>query len=272
MDATGTVLAAVTKTFDKLGQRVTYTDGAGSATTTTYDRYGQPATATDTATDAQGTRTIGTVACTYDRAKDPRGLLTSFTDSVAGTCAATWGPDGQVQSQTLPGGVALTQPRHPPPPGGLRPDRIPRRMAGLRPPLPLRIVHGTTHPTRSDHDHSSDRQGGDRRHRATHGIVTTSRGSRTTSYTTSRDVISRTTRNGLPSPSGRPLCPLYRFDFDVSLRRRRRGREGGLRVWRARVRRGRRRRRPGRAFLRAGARGWRGWSFQSWRTRWASPR
>ena len=34
-----------------------------------------------------------------------------------------------------------------------------------------------------------DRQGGDGRHRATHGIVTTSRESRTTSYTTSRDVI-----------------------------------------------------------------------------------
>lgn len=107
VSSAGAVLSEVTKTFDKLGRLVTYKDGTGSSTTTTYGRYGEPTSATDSVTDAYGTRTIGTVSYTYDRTKDARGFVTSFTDSVGGTFEATWGPDGQLDSQVLPGGVTL---------------------------------------------------------------------------------------------------------------------------------------------------------------------
>jgi RHS repeat-associated protein len=48
---------------------------------------------------------ISTTIYTYDHAVEPRGFLTSMTDSVAGTLTARWGPDGQLATQTLPGGV-----------------------------------------------------------------------------------------------------------------------------------------------------------------------
>lgn len=104
---TGTVLSETSKEYDRLGRLVTYRDGAGATTTTEYSRFGEPVSATDSVTDALGSRTIGTVAYTYDRSVDPRGYVTSFTDSVAGTFGATWGPDGQLESQSLPGDVTL---------------------------------------------------------------------------------------------------------------------------------------------------------------------
>ncbi|MGW6130131.1 putative toxin [Cellulomonas sp. NPDC055163] len=103
VNATG-VIAAVRKSYDKLSRLVTYTDATGATTITTYDRYGNP----DTTTEKLGTRTIGETKYTYDRAKDPRGFVTSFSDSVAGDFEATWGPDGQLQTQKLPGGVTLS--------------------------------------------------------------------------------------------------------------------------------------------------------------------
>lgn len=104
LDATGTVTGVVSKELDALGRLIRYTDAHGGWTTTTYDRYGQPATETE----GFGGTTIGSRTFTYDRAQDPRGYLTSLTDSVAGTITATWGPDGQLQTQTLPGGVTLS--------------------------------------------------------------------------------------------------------------------------------------------------------------------
>ncbi|MFD7934586.1 hypothetical protein ACFV4T_08620 [Streptomyces sp. NPDC059755] len=41
---------------------------------------------------------------TYDTAIDPRGLTTSVTDSVAGTFTARYDADGDLATQTLPGG------------------------------------------------------------------------------------------------------------------------------------------------------------------------
>jgi RHS repeat-associated protein len=105
---TGAVVAAVKKSYDMLGRLVSYTDGAGATTTTLYDQFGQPSKATDKVTDGFGERTIGETTYTYDKAKDARGFVTSFTDSVAGTFEAAWGPDGQLQSQKLPGGVTLS--------------------------------------------------------------------------------------------------------------------------------------------------------------------
>lgn len=107
VDASGATISAVTKSYDLLGQVVAYTDADGSTNSVTYDRWGNPQSAVEIVTDALGTRTIGSTTYTYDRTKDPRGLVTSFTDSVAGTVSATWGPDGQLESETLPGDVRL---------------------------------------------------------------------------------------------------------------------------------------------------------------------
>ncbi|WP_264031020.1 polymorphic toxin-type HINT domain-containing protein [Cellulosimicrobium sp. SH8] len=100
VDAAGTETGAVTKEYDRLGRLVTYTDAHGGWTKSLYDRYGQPTQVTDS---------IGTTrSYTYDRAVDPRGYVTKISDSVAGDITASWGPDGQLESQTLPGGVTLT--------------------------------------------------------------------------------------------------------------------------------------------------------------------
>ncbi|WP_144425428.1 polymorphic toxin-type HINT domain-containing protein [Cellulosimicrobium cellulans] len=100
VNAAGTETAAVTKEYDRLGRLIKYTDAHGGWTKSVYDRYGQPTQVTDS---------IGTTrSYTYDRAIDPRGYVTRITDSVAGEITASWGPDGQLESQTLPGGVTLT--------------------------------------------------------------------------------------------------------------------------------------------------------------------
>ena len=97
-NASGAVTSAVVKTYDKLGRLVTYTDAAGGSTTTKYDQYGRP----DTVNESIGTNR----KYTYD---DPRGYVTSVTDSVlGGTITAAWGPDGQLTSETLPGDLTLT--------------------------------------------------------------------------------------------------------------------------------------------------------------------
>ena len=100
----GSLASRIVKAYDVLGRLVSYTDAHGASTTTTFDRYGNPATETQTL----GAQPIGTRTFTYDQDLEPRGFLTSISDSVAGTIEATWGPDGQLQTQALPGGVTLT--------------------------------------------------------------------------------------------------------------------------------------------------------------------
>ncbi|MBX9246209.1 DNRLRE domain-containing protein [Actinotalea ferrariae] len=99
--ADGSVDSRVVKQLDALGRLVSYDDGAGAVTTTTYDRFGRPTRAREVIAGTTVTTDYG-----YD---DPRGYLTSITDSVvADTLSATWGPDGQLETQSLPGGVTLT--------------------------------------------------------------------------------------------------------------------------------------------------------------------
>ena len=98
-DAAGKVTSRVTKTFDALGRMASYDDGAGNRTDSVFDQYSKPTKVTDS--------TGASTTFTYDRAKEPRGFVTSVTDSVAGTISATYGPDGQVLTQSLPGGVSL---------------------------------------------------------------------------------------------------------------------------------------------------------------------
>jgi YD repeat-containing protein len=100
VNAQGTETSAITREYDRLGGLVKYTDSSGAWTTTTYDRWGKT---------AETNNSIGTkTTYTYDRAVEPRGLVTKITDSVAGDIQPTWGPDGQLESQLLPGGVKLT--------------------------------------------------------------------------------------------------------------------------------------------------------------------
>lgn len=101
VDSSGAQTSAITKEYDQLGRLTKYTDADGGWTKTEYDRLGQPVKVTDS---------IGTTR-TYEYAApsvDPRGLLAKYTDSVGGTITPTWGPDGQLESETLPGGVKLT--------------------------------------------------------------------------------------------------------------------------------------------------------------------
>lgn len=95
--STGGVIA---KQYDTLGRLIKYTDADGGWTKTTYDRLGQPLNVTDS---------IGTSRqYWYDRQIDPRGFVTKSDDSVGGIITPTWGPDGQLETQQLPGGVTLS--------------------------------------------------------------------------------------------------------------------------------------------------------------------
>ncbi|WP_327676149.1 DNRLRE domain-containing protein [Kitasatospora sp. NBC_00458] len=92
--------ATVTQAYDRLGRQVSYDDGAGNVTTTEYDRLDRVVRKSDS---VPSTTTYG-----YDTAKDPRGLPTTLTDSVAGTFTAGYDVEGRLVSQTLPGGNTLT--------------------------------------------------------------------------------------------------------------------------------------------------------------------
>ncbi|MER6366547.1 ricin-type beta-trefoil lectin domain protein [Kitasatospora sp. NPDC001527] len=87
---------SVTTVKDVLGRTISYTDADGATTTTEYDRFGKPVKVTDP---------TGATTYTYDRAKEPRGLLTSVNDSRAGEFTAKYSPDGQLVEQTYPGGI-----------------------------------------------------------------------------------------------------------------------------------------------------------------------
>ncbi|GAA4038790.1 hypothetical protein GCM10022248_00760 [Nonomuraea soli] len=87
---------SVIREYDKLGRLVSYTDADGGVTRNEFDRYGKPTKVVDP---------TGWMSFTYDRAAEPRGLLTSVTDSVAGTFTARYSPDGQPVQLTYPGGI-----------------------------------------------------------------------------------------------------------------------------------------------------------------------
>ena len=63
----------------------------------------------------------------------------------------------------------LPQPRRAAAAGRRRPGRGPRRMAGRRPPLPLRRLHGPHRRHRDRHDSRRDHPGGS--HRRTHRVI-----------------------------------------------------------------------------------------------------
>ncbi|MFJ4869629.1 DNRLRE domain-containing protein [Streptomyces sp. NPDC088757] len=91
----------ITRAYDKLGRLVSYTDADGGVTTTEYDLLDRPVKTAD--------NTPSTVTYAYDHTVEPRGMATKATDSVAGVFQATYGPDGSVSTQKLPGGYTLWQ-------------------------------------------------------------------------------------------------------------------------------------------------------------------
>ena len=96
--------ATITKGYDSLGRVRTYTDADGATTTTTYDNLDRPT--------GNSTPGIGSSTLTYSTSgpgSDARGLPTRLTDSVAGDFTATYDAEGALTSQTLPGGIAMTQ-------------------------------------------------------------------------------------------------------------------------------------------------------------------
>ncbi|WP_327340921.1 MULTISPECIES: DNRLRE domain-containing protein [unclassified Streptomyces] len=102
---TSTAGGTITKTFDQLGRQMSYTDADGGITTSEYDALDRPTKTTDSVPS--------TTTYSYDTAIDPRGMTTSVTDSVAGTFTARYGADGDLDTQTLPGGYTMTQEQDP---------------------------------------------------------------------------------------------------------------------------------------------------------------
>ncbi|MFI8823834.1 DNRLRE domain-containing protein [Streptomyces sp. NPDC053431] len=86
---------SITRVFDALDRLLSYTDADGGTTTTEFDKFGKPVKVSDN---------TGSTTYAYDRTQEPRGMVTSVTDSVAGTFTAKYGPDGQLTEQTYPGG------------------------------------------------------------------------------------------------------------------------------------------------------------------------
>ncbi|MGW4652026.1 DNRLRE domain-containing protein [Kitasatospora sp. NPDC004289] len=87
---------SIIRSQDALGRLMSYTDADGGTTTTEFDKFGKPTKVTDP---------TGFTSYTYDRVKEPRGLVTSVSDSLAGEFTAKYGPDGQLTEQTYPGGI-----------------------------------------------------------------------------------------------------------------------------------------------------------------------
>ncbi|MGW2399589.1 DNRLRE domain-containing protein [Kitasatospora sp. NPDC001664] len=87
---------SLTRVMDDLGRLISYTDSDGGTTTTEYDKFGKPTKVSDP---------TGFTTYTYDRAKEPRGMVTSISDSLAGEFTAKYGSDGQLVEQSYPGGI-----------------------------------------------------------------------------------------------------------------------------------------------------------------------
>jgi RHS repeat-associated protein len=89
----------ISREYDSLGRLYRYTDADGGVTTNEFDRYGKPSKVTDP---------TGNATYTYNRTLEPRGLLTSTTDSIAGTFNAEYSADGQLTVLHYPNGMTRT--------------------------------------------------------------------------------------------------------------------------------------------------------------------
>jgi len=86
----------VVRTYDALGRLSSYQDADGNTSAYTYDALGN----VHSVYDGKGTTTY-----TYDTALDPRGVLTSISDTaVSGSWSASYDADGNIISEGFPGG------------------------------------------------------------------------------------------------------------------------------------------------------------------------
>lgn len=92
VNSSGTVTADVKRGYDDFGYLNSYTDASNNLSTYTYNLAGQ----VTSRNDGMGTVTVG-----YNAA----GMAISENDSQAGTLTGTYNPDGNIASQTYPGGV-----------------------------------------------------------------------------------------------------------------------------------------------------------------------
>lgn len=97
-DVTQTTMggSTITREYDLLGRLASYTDADGGTTVNEFDRFGKASKVSDP---------TGNSTFAYDRVAEPRGLLTSVTDSIAGTFSAKYSPDGQLTELGYPGGL-----------------------------------------------------------------------------------------------------------------------------------------------------------------------
>lgn len=95
----GVVSARVQRVFDTLGRITSYTDSDGNVSSMTYDVMSRPLVTNDGK---------GTQSRSYDGAAERRGLLTTLTDSAAGTFTATYDTDGALTTETYPNGLRAT--------------------------------------------------------------------------------------------------------------------------------------------------------------------
>ncbi|MEU0550478.1 LamG-like jellyroll fold domain-containing protein [Micromonospora sp. NPDC005979] len=97
-DVTQTTMdgATITREYDLLGRLASYTDADGGTTVNEFDRFGKASKVSDP---------TGSSVFAYDRVAEPRGLLTSVTDNIAGTFTAKYSPDGQITELGYPGGL-----------------------------------------------------------------------------------------------------------------------------------------------------------------------
>jgi len=92
----GTVTADINTTYDDFGQMLTYTDASGNTTTYTYDIAGR----VTSRADGEGSQTISYSGSYL--------APSQITDSQAGTFTASWNPDGNLATETYPGGVTAS--------------------------------------------------------------------------------------------------------------------------------------------------------------------
>jgi len=94
-NANGTQTGDIKSGYDDFGQLASYTDAANNLTTYGYNLNGQ----VSSRIDGKGTTTY---------TPDTRGLLTTETDSQAGTFTARYNPDGKLSSLTYPGALTAS--------------------------------------------------------------------------------------------------------------------------------------------------------------------
>ncbi|WP_020519736.1 RHS repeat domain-containing protein [Catelliglobosispora koreensis] len=124
--------------YDKLGRVVKYTNADGGVTISKFDRYGRPAETTDP---------TGVVTYAYDRAIEPRGMVTSITDSTAGTFTARYSPDGQLTTVGFPGGITRTDKLD----TNLEPKAREYRLDGLADPIYAESIVENAHGQWAEH-------------------------------------------------------------------------------------------------------------------------